>query len=74
MLHVATRTILGGRDPAKMKKRESSYFIFVFALMINFKFFACEPRVYYPLRNPYYIDNILSWKDNNRPLGSNQFS
>ena len=56
MLHVATRTILGGRDPAKMKKRESSYFIFVFALMINFKFFACEPRVYYPLRNPYYID------------------
>ena len=42
--------------------------------MINFKFFACEPRVYYPLRNPYYIDNILSWKDNNRPLGSNQFS
>ena len=27
--------------------------------MINFKFFACEPRVYYPLRNPYYID-ILS--------------
>ena len=24
--------------------------------MINFKFFACEPRVYYPLRNPYYID------------------
>ena len=53
MLHVATRTILGGRDSAKMKKRESSYyFIFVFALMINFKFFACEPRVYYPLRNP----------------------
>ena len=38
MLHVATRTILGGRDPAKMKKRESSYFIFVFALMTNFKF------------------------------------
>ena len=56
MLHVATRTILGGRDPAKMKTRESSYFIFVFALIINFKFFACEPRVYYPLRNPYYID------------------
>ena len=52
MLHVATRTILGGRDPAKMKKRESSDFIFVFTLMINFKFFACEPRVYYPLRNP----------------------
>ena len=25
--------------------------------MINFKFFACEPRVYYPLRNPYYIDS-----------------
>ena len=24
--------------------------------MINLKFFACEPRVYYPLRNPYYID------------------
>ena len=47
------RTILGGRYPNKMKKRESSYFIFVFALMmINFKFFACEPRVYYPLRNP----------------------
>ena len=45
MLHVATRTILGGRDPAKMKKRESSYFIFVFALMINFKFFACEPTM-----------------------------
>ena len=60
MLHVATRTILGGRDPAKMKKRESSYFIFVFALMINFKFFACEPRVYYPLRNPYYIDKFFN--------------
>ena len=27
--------------------------------MINFKFFACEPRVYYPLRNPYYIDLSL---------------
>ena len=50
MWHVATRTILGGRDPAKMKKKGN--FIFVFALMINFKFFACEPRVYYPLRNP----------------------
>ena len=62
MLHVATRTILGGRDPAKMKKRESSYFIFVFALMINFKFFACEPRVYYPLRNPYYIDDCFITK------------
>ena len=28
--------------------------------MINFKFFACEPRVYYPLRNPYYIDTQIS--------------
>ena len=39
------RAILGGRYPNKMKKRESSYFIFVFALMINFKFFACEPTI-----------------------------